>query len=175
MEERSQQPIIIKKKKKGHEAHHGGAWKVAYADFVTAMMAFFLVMWLLAAVSPEKRASVSQYFQHYNIFQESGSSAMFKESGASLRKNPVPLMSQNNKGMKISPPFPAKEGAGGHLNSEDFANKLKSAIDEKLKSIKNQVLVDIVEGGVRVQIIDAEGSMMFPSAVRSQRKNPRKY
>jgi chemotaxis protein MotB len=56
--------IIIKKKKKGGHGHHGGAWKVAYADFVTAMMAFFLVMWLVAAVSKEQRAAIFDYFKN---------------------------------------------------------------------------------------------------------------
>ena len=56
--------IIIRKKKKGGHAHHGGAWKVAYADFVTAMMAFFLVMWLVTAVSKDQRAAIFDYFKN---------------------------------------------------------------------------------------------------------------
>src|SRR5579864_2694650 len=61
----NQRPIIIvKKKKKGGHEHHGGAWKVAYADFVTAMMAFFLVMWLVTAVSREQRAAIFEYFKN---------------------------------------------------------------------------------------------------------------
>ena len=59
------QPIIIKRIKKGGAAgHHGGAWKVAYADFVTAMMAFFLVMWLVASVTKEQRAAMFEYFKN---------------------------------------------------------------------------------------------------------------
>src|SRR2546423_2599333 len=58
------QVIRIVKKKGGHEGHHGGAWKVAYADFVTAMMAFFLVMWLVTAVSKEQRAAIFDYFKN---------------------------------------------------------------------------------------------------------------
>jgi chemotaxis protein MotB len=152
MEERSQ-PIIIKKIKKKHAEAHGGAWKVAYADFVTAMMAFFLVMWLLAMVAPEKRAAVSEYFQHYNIFVESGTSFMDKTSQ---------VLNKPDKGFSISPHDLSKGAGVGGLTSEDLVKKLKNAIDEKLKSVKNQVLVDIVEGGVRVQIIDAQGSTMFP-------------
>ena len=64
--------IIVKRKKKGVEGHHGGAWKVAYADFVTAMMAFFLVMWLVTAVSKDKRAAIFEYFK--NPSMESGKS-----------------------------------------------------------------------------------------------------
>src|ERR1700741_383837 len=56
--------IIVKRKKKGVEGHYGGAWKVAYADFVTAMMAFFLVMWLVTAVSKEQRAAIFEYFKN---------------------------------------------------------------------------------------------------------------
>src|ERR1700746_1040069 len=63
--EQNQRPIIIvKRKKKGGEGHHGGAWKVAYADFVTAMMAFFLVMWLVTAVSKDQRAAIFDYFKN---------------------------------------------------------------------------------------------------------------
>src|ERR1700686_4628946 len=65
-------PIIIIKKKGKHAGHHGGAWKVAYADFVTALMAFFLVMWLVTAVSKEQRAAVFEYFK--NPSMETGKS-----------------------------------------------------------------------------------------------------
>ena len=64
--------IIVKRRKRGVAAHHGGAWKVAYADFVTALMAFFLVMWLVTAVSKEQRAAVFEYFK--NPSMESGKS-----------------------------------------------------------------------------------------------------
>src|SRR6478752_7582595 len=57
-------PIYVKRVKKVAAAHHGGAWKVAYADFVTAMMAFFLVMWLVTAVSKEQRAAIFDYFKN---------------------------------------------------------------------------------------------------------------
>jgi chemotaxis protein MotB len=63
-EKKEQRPIIVVKKKKGGHGHHGGAWKVAYADFVTAMMAFFMVMWLVAAVSKEQRAAIFDYFKN---------------------------------------------------------------------------------------------------------------
>jgi chemotaxis protein MotB len=73
MAEKNERPIIIvKRKRKGVEGHHGGAWKVAYADFVTAMMAFFLVMWLVTAVSKDKRAAIFEYFK--NPSMETGKS-----------------------------------------------------------------------------------------------------
>ncbi|MDM7918697.1 MAG: OmpA family protein [Methanosarcina sp.] len=70
-------PIIIKKVKKGgHSGAHGGSWKVAYADFVTAMMAFFLLLWLISMVSDEKKARVSQYFKEFSLFEKGGQSFM---------------------------------------------------------------------------------------------------
>src|SRR5580700_8788704 len=56
--------VIVKRYKRGEAGHHGGAWKVAYADFVTAMMAFFLVMWLVASVTKEQRAAIFDYFKN---------------------------------------------------------------------------------------------------------------
>jgi chemotaxis protein MotB len=142
--------IIVKKVKKGHEGAHGGSWKVAYADFVTAMMAFFLLMWLLAMVSPEKRAAVSEYFKHYSIFAQSGSSFM-KESSQ--------IFSQPGEGAKAH----NKEfGHGpGEISADEFKNRLKKAIDEKLQGLKEHLMVDTVDGGVRIQLVDTEGKPMF--------------
>ena len=75
-------PIIVIKKKGGHGGHHGGAWKVAYADFVTAMMCFFMVMWLLGSASQSSKANIATYFRRPGIFtQGSGSPLMMGESG----------------------------------------------------------------------------------------------
>src|ERR1041385_9002237 len=68
---KDQPVIIVKKSGHGHGGHHGGAWKVAYADFVTAMMAFFLVMWIVGQ-SKEMRASVASYFRDPVAFQQAG-------------------------------------------------------------------------------------------------------
>ena len=74
---KERRPIIVKKVKKAAAGHHGGAWKVAYADFVTAMMAFFMVMWLIAAVTKEQRAAIFQYFKNPSM-----------EQGKSVRASP---------------------------------------------------------------------------------------
>jgi chemotaxis protein MotB len=138
--------IVVKKIKKGHAEHHGGSWKVAYADFVTAMMAFFLLLWLISMVTPEKKAVLADYFRNFNVFQQSGRS--FMEQSASIQKE-----------VKTS----AQDIVTGEMTAEDLKDKLKAAIDEKLKSLKDQVLLDVVEGGVRIQIVDLEGRPMFPS------------
>ncbi len=140
--------IIIKKIKKGHEGHHGGAWKVAYADFVTAMMAFFLLMWLLAMVSPEKRAALSEYFKHFSIFEKAGQSFMMEGQQQVLEKGHE---------MKT---FDFGEGTIS-LSPEDLKEKLKKAIEEKLRALRDQAVVDIFEGGVRIQLVDLEGKSMF--------------
>src|SRR3954470_1132781 len=68
-------PVIIKKVKKGgHGGHHGGAWKVAYADFVTAMMAFFLLMWLINTTSPEQKRGIADYFAPASVSQSTSGS-----------------------------------------------------------------------------------------------------
>jgi hypothetical protein len=73
--------IIIKKvKKRSEKGSHGGQWKVAYADFVTALMAFFLLLWLISMIAPEKRARVAHYFKHFTLFERSGQSFMDKSS-----------------------------------------------------------------------------------------------
>ena len=84
MEDRSK--IIIRKvKKNSHGGHHGGAWKVAYADFVTAMMAFFLLLWLLSMTSPAQKAALSNYFNSFSLFgdsaQQTGTSVLDKSNG----------------------------------------------------------------------------------------------
>jgi len=137
--------IIIKKVKKSHGGHHGGSWKVAYADFVTAMMAFFLLLWLISMVTPEKRAVLADYFRNFNVFQQGGRS--FMEQSSSIHSE-----------MKSSP-----EVVTGEMTVEDIKEKLKAAIEEQLKSMKDQIIIDIVDGGVRIQIVDLEGSPMFPS------------
>lgn len=142
--------IIIKKIKKGHGGHHGGAWKVAYADFVTAMMAFFLLMWLLAMVSPEKKAALSQYFEHFSLFSQTGQSLMSQSSQ---------IFQESGGEVKTSTAEPGK--GAGELSAEDLQQKLKKAIEDKLAKLKDQALVDIFEGGVRIQLVDMEGKSMF--------------
>ena len=101
-------PIIIKRIKKGEHEHHGGAWKVAYADFVTAMMAFFLLMWLINTTTPEQKRGIADYFAPQSIAQTlSGSGGVLggKVMGqeGSRAGGSVAVMQKN------SPPSPANE------------------------------------------------------------------
>lgn len=141
-------PIIVIKKKKKHAEHHGGSWKVAYADFVTAMMAFFLLLWLLAMVSPEKRIALSQYFKEFSVF---------KEQGEKVTQGGLGIFDQKGVGSVhgIAP------GRMSELTPEKLKARIRTAVDTKLQAMKDQVLVDIREGNVRIQIVDNEGSQMF--------------
>ncbi len=147
-----QQPIIIirKVKKRHHEAHHGGSWKVAYADFITALMAFFLLLWLLSMVSPEKRIAVAEYFKSFSVMKESGSSFMTGSSQILDKAGGGANSVQDYKNLSQS------------LTTKDLESRLKSAIDQKLQSTRDQVMVNIVDGGLKIQIVDKEGSLMFP-------------
>lgn len=164
--EENRPPVIIKKIKKKQAGGHGGSWKVAYADFVTALMAFFLLLWLLSMVSDEKRAALSEYFQHYSVFQESGSSAVTLKDARMTDPNfPTdssrPPDGPRGKGQEVL----GKKKAKQNLTPADekLVNKIRASIDEKMSGARDQVLVDVIEGGIRIQIIDSseEGAMMF--------------
>ncbi len=150
--------IIIKKgRKKGHDSGHGGSWKVAYADFVTAMMAFFLLLWLITMVEPEKRARVSNYFKKFSIFEKSGESLF----DTSTRKDLTDVMNEKTvKPSERSQPGSLREGKR-LFNPEDFKEKLKKEIETRLADVKDQVLVETFEGGVRIQMMDKDGNPMF--------------
>jgi len=148
------QKIIIKKVKKvSGGGHHGGSWKVAYADFVTAMMAFFLLLWLITMVSPEKRARVSAYFRTFSIFTTSGtsmfldrSSAIFSESGPTMEKAVAELY-----------------GPAGSITASQLEEIIKKTVESRLKNIQDQIIVSVVDEGVRIEMIDKSGSSMFTS------------
>ena len=151
MEERAK-VIIRKVKKKNHEGHHGGSWKVAYADFVTAMMAFFLLLWLLAMVEPDKRIALSEYFNNFSILKDqpaqSGTSMLDKSAGVLDMERVIKKESYRIKAeMKIPP--------------EELAKIMRIAIEDKLQAMKNLVLIDATNEGIRIQIVDNEGSEIF--------------
>lgn len=146
MADKGKSTVIIKKIKKHHGEHHGGSWKVAYADFVTAMMAFFLLLWLITMVEPEKRAAIADYFRNFNIFKHGGRS--FLEQQAAIHKEVKTVA----------------EPVTGQNQAEKLKEQLKNEIEQKLKELKDHVLIEVVEGGIRIQIVDLEGEPMFPLA-----------
>ena len=177
-------PIIIKKVKKGGHGHHGGSWKVAFADFATAMMAFFLLMWLMEATTEEQRGAISEYFNNPSDVQGASpvpspspiqgpggaSTSMIKLGGGmELHHDPAPPA-------PLAPPTPGVQTAtrpdddGAQeekLDNERLAGlmeALKKGIDEResLAKFKDQILLDVTPEGVRIQIVDHERRSMFP-------------
>jgi chemotaxis protein MotB len=181
-------PIIIVRRSRGPAApHHGGAWKVAYADFVTAMMAFFLVMWLVTSVSKEQRAAIFDYFK--NPSMEPGHSVkpapgLQGPGGASTSpinlhgglESPRVLLPRTALMMPVQAPSaatPAKESAPAravetpeaseHKRLESLMEDLRKAVEESqaLRPFKDQLLLDITSEGLRIQIVDAQNRPMF--------------
>ena len=155
----SAKTVIIKqvKKKGGGGGHHGGSWKVAYADFVTGMMAFFLLMWLLTMTAPERRARVATYFKQFSIFEQSGSSFMADESA---------ILSETGGEVSIRKEYDRKneneEINTSTISPEQLQGKLREEILAKLAGMEDQVIVEVFSGGVRIQLVDKAGQPLFP-------------
>ena len=137
--------------KKGHGGgHHGGAWKVAYADLVTALMAFFLLLWLLTLSSPAKKAQLSRYFTSYNMFESGGSPVSSTSKGDDSNgpdiSDPASTFDQQLQ-LKVS------KSDGDELkvmSDESLADKISKDVEEKLGDFKDQVMVEVVEEGDNV-------------------------
>ncbi|MBW8310220.1 MAG: OmpA family protein [Candidatus Paracaedibacteraceae bacterium] len=117
MSEKSQQPIIKKIKKVSGNAHHGGAWKIAYADFVTAMMAFFLLMWLLNATSEEQRRGIANYFDPFATTPKGGGN-LGVMGGTSIKETTGSLDETEQNRITVKPTPPTEKGAGGQAAGE---------------------------------------------------------
>ncbi|MCW0401542.1 hypothetical protein NB700_004098 [Xanthomonas sacchari] len=167
--------VIRRVKKVQGGGHHGGAWKVAYADFVTAMMAFFLVLWLVAATTKEQRAAIAEYFRNPSPLAGKSpapspgmagpggaSTSMIKLGGAGEMQrgnNKDPFGSKSLKGDDSKTTQREKE----KQRLETLMQELKEAIDKSqaLEPFKDQLLLDLTPDGLRIQIVDKENRPMF--------------
>lgn len=153
------QPIVIKKIKKGGDGHHGGAWKVAYADFVTAMMAFFLLMWLLGSTGTDDRKAISEFFQNPSAVQGPGgaSTSMIKLGGA--------LEVPKGEGEPMRKPTPEElaQDMQEAAKLDELMQRIKEQIENtpSLADFKEQLLLDITSEGLRIQIVDKKNRPMF--------------
>lgn len=176
MAEERVRPIIVKKIKKGGGGHHGGAWKIAYADFVTAMMAFFLLMWLLGSTSKAQKEGISEYFKtplkQVLMGPSMGASDTIIKGGGGMD-----FTKKSGQVKKIDGPDGKKktidaEDAKKALEKvekeklEELKKKIEKAIDDSpnLSKFKNQLLLDITSDGLRVQIVDDQNRAMFNSS-----------
>lgn len=147
--------VVIKRvKKKGHGGGHGGSWKVAYADFVTALMAFFLLLWLVSMVSPDKKAKVSQYFRYFSIFEKTGSTFldMHRAAHPVVGTSPIPEIISQDEIQGLSSPAIAQ-----------FQEKMTEEMESKLSEFKDQIQIQSFDGGLRMELMETEGHPMFPS------------
>jgi len=167
-------PIVIKRIKRSGGAHHGGAWKIAYADFVTAMMAFFLLMWLLGSTSKGDLKGISDYFNtplKVGLAGGSGSgdsSSVVPGGGTDLTRSYGQQQKTDRPDEKRTINLRAAEAELEHQESVrllDLKSRLDAAIDANalLRPYKKQLQVDIVPDGLRVQIVDEQNRPMFDS------------
>lgn len=170
-------PIIIKKIiEAGHGGHHGGAWKVAYADFVTAMMAFFLLMWILGATTEKQRKGIADYFTPTMVQlkqKSAGSNGLF--GGESIvDKDNYPHRAAQTGSKSITIPKDASGGdkeGGAAMKSRDRAafQKLKAmleakmASDPKLAAMARNVRMIETREGLRIDLVDQADFAMFKS------------
>jgi chemotaxis protein MotB len=178
--------VVIKRiKKGGHGGHHGGAWKVAYADFVTAMMAFFLLMWLINTTTPEQKRGIADYFAPQSIAQTvSGSGGVL--GGKVMGEDDAHAGGAQSVMQKQSPPAPssaAKALAAGATQGGASANSTSNADSHSaqdgefshaaeaihqaiqdnpdIANLSHQVITENTPQGLRIQLVDQDGRPMF--------------
>ena len=176
-EEEVPRPIIVKKRKVQGGGHHGGAWKVAYADFVTAMMAFFMVMWLVSSVNKEQRAALFEYFKNPSMEEGKSTKAAPGQAGPGGASTSAinlgggldaPKSSKSKDSNGLGEPTSADEAKRiaaeeEHRKLESLAAELSDAVSKSqaLAPFKDQLLIDITPEGLRLQIIDKQNRPMF--------------
>ena len=161
MADESQRPIIVKRIKKGHGGHHGGAWKIAYADFVTAMMAFFLLMWLLSSVSQGTLAGIAEYFKTPLKVALSGgdgsgdATSAIKGGGQDLTRSAG----------QVKRTYMNEERQRERQVLSKLQQRISMAIESNpvLRKYKNQLLLEMTPEGLKVQIVDEKNRPMFDS------------
>lgn len=168
------QPIIVKRIKKSGHAAHGGAWKIAYADFVTAMMAFFLLMWLLGSTTEGDKKGIADYFQSplkVALMGGSGSgdsSHILKGGGADLTRTTGQVKAGDIESQRRTINLKAlkdqqRRAEITRLESLMQRVKDKLAASPALAAISSQILLDMTDEGLRIQIVDEFDRPMFQS------------
>ncbi len=166
------QPIIVKRIKKGGHGHHGGAWKIAYADFVTAMMAFFLLMWLLGSTTSGDLQGIANYFQSPLQVALSGGSGsgdashVIKGGGRDLTRSSGQVKNGENeierKRVNLAA-AKAEQRRRERAMLEQLKEKVESVLsaNPRLMEMKSQIKLDLTVEGLRIQIVDAHNRPMF--------------
>lgn len=169
MSDDSQRPIIVKKIKKGGGGHHGGAWKIAYADFVTAMMAFFLLMWLLGSTSKGDLKGIADYFKSpLKVAMAGGSGSgdadsLIKGGGQDLSRTAGQVKRGETSAKRA---FNKEQDRKREMKMlQDLRQRAEKLLESKptLAQFKNQMMIDMTAEGLRIQIVDEKNRPMFDS------------
>ncbi|MFZ1246576.1 MAG: flagellar motor protein MotB [Azonexus sp.] len=175
MSDDSTRPIIIKRKKVVAGGAHGGAWKIAYADFVTAMMAFFLLMWLLGSTAKGDLQGIAEFFQNpLKISHEGGSGSgdapsVLLGGGKDLTRQSGQVKRGDVEAKKTTS-FSKEAQAEFRRKEQERLESLKAEIEKmieqspQLAQFKKQMLLDITSEGLRIQIVDEQNRPMFDSS-----------
>lgn len=173
MSDDSTRPIVIKRKKVVAGGSHGGAWKIAYADFVTAMMAFFLLMWLLGSTAKGDLQGIADYFQNPMKVSMSGGSgsgdatSILKGGGQDLTRQSGQVKKGDVEAKKTT--FSKEAQLEFRRKEQERLELLKADIEKmieqspQLAQFKKQLLLDITSEGLRIQIVDEQNRPMFDS------------
>ena len=168
------QPIIIKKVKKGGHAAHGGAWKIAYADFVTAMMAFFLLMWLLGSTTDGDKKGIADYFSSplkVSMMGGSGAgdaSSVVKGGGTDLTRTHGQVKNGDVQAQRRSlqlKALKAEQRRAEAARLESLKDKVENVLasNPKLAAMRSQIRLEMTRDGLRIQIVDEQNRPMFDS------------
>ena len=160
MADDAQRPIIVRRKKRKARGYHGGTWKIAYADFVTAMMAFFLLMWLLGSTARGDLDGIAEYFKTpLKVALQGGSgsgdsSHVIKGGGKDLTRT---------EGQLDRKAFEAEQSRQEQLKFNELKHRIEAAIERSpfLREFRSQLLLDITPEGLRIQIVDEKNRPMF--------------
>jgi chemotaxis protein MotB len=173
-------PIIRRVKKHKHQ-HHGGSWKIAYADFVTAMMAFFLLMWLVSSLNKAQKAGISEYFKQPMKLALFGGESLgnrqinIKGGGPNIEQTDGQVSATNKplNTQKLATSKKIIESNKAEIKKlEELKSKINLSIEEDpaLAGLKKQLRMDVVSDGLRIQLIDNQNKPMFD--VGSDKINP---
>ena len=168
-------PIIVKRIKKTAGGHHGGAWKIAYADFVTAMMAFFLLMWLLGSTAKGDMSGIADFFSTpLKVAMGGGSgsgdsSSVIQGGGSDLTRKDGQVKKGSDPPQRKSYDLTGAKAALAHAEAarlQALKGRIEATIegDPGLKKFKHQLLLDITSEGLRIQIVDEQNRPMFALA-----------
>lgn len=159
--------VVIRRKKRATATHHGGSWKIAYADFITAMMAFFLVMWLISVVPREELKGIADFFRTPLQVALTGGPNSSAQTSAIPGGGSDPLKSDGEVRRAEASRVQAQVQADAQLRDQrrldDLRRRIESVIENSpvLKHFRPQLLIDMTTEGLRIQIIDSQNRPMF--------------